>query len=195
MEPLTMALWNVIQDLLGLQASTLTFGHMTCRAFVVYGELLLLLRLIGDRRFSGQHAAIDVVLSIILGATLSRGINGTTPFFPTLGVGLVLIGIHALLAALTFRSSRIEKLLKGQPLTLVSQGEVNQLAMRRGHITHSDLASALRLKGQSADLSQIDRASLETSGKISLRPRQTAPQVLDVAVEKGVQTIRIQVEK
>ena len=80
-----MALWDVIQNLLGLQASTLTFGHMTCRALVVYAKLLLLLRLIGDRRFSGQHAAIDVVLSIILGATLSRSINGTTPFSPTLG--------------------------------------------------------------------------------------------------------------
>lgn len=189
-----MALWNWIQSSLGLQTPDITFGHMALRAIVVYGVLLVLLRIVGNRRFSGQHAAIDVVLSIILGATLSRAINGTAPFFGTLGVGFILIGLHRLLAAVTFQMPAVEKIIKGQPLILMRNGQTNSKTMRRGGISRREIASALRMRGQPVDFSRIAEASLETNGRIGLKTQKDAIRVLEVSVEPGVQTIRIQIE-
>jgi len=204
-----MTLWTFIQEILGLNTDSLSLGNMTCRAAVVYGMLLTLLRLVGDRRFSGQHAAIDVVLSIMLGATLSRAINGSAPFFNTLGVGVVLVGLHWLFAALTFHVRRLEKIIKGHAKPLISEGQINNDKLRHSHITLRDLGAALRLKGHPVDFSQIEHAALETNGKISIKMKEndssekihssqvnhSTVQVLDISVESGVQTIRIKIDQ
>ena len=66
--------------------------------------------------------------------------------------------------------------------------------MRRGGLTTRDLDEALRLQGEHPDSAQIDLAYLERNGSISLVPRKPQPRVLDVAVEHGVQTVRIELE-
>lgn len=187
-------MWNTIQAGLGLQAETLSAGQIACRAVVVYGILLALVRLVGDRRSSGKHSAIDVILSIILGATLSRAINGSVHFGGTLLSGVILVGLHWLLAALAFHVPRLEKLLKGRARPLVEDGALNQTALRRSHITHHDLLSTLRLAGQPGDLSQVSQATLETNGDISIISDRHI-QAIEVSVESGVQTIRIQLEQ
>lgn len=192
-------LWDFLQATLGLQEETLQFSHILWRATIVYFFLLILLRVVGDRRFSGQYAAIDVVLSIILGSTLSRGINGPAPFLGTLGVGLLLIVLHWCMSAATFYFPWLEKTIKGRAFMLFLNGELKRENLRHGHITLSDIASSIRLQGKQVDYSQISRAYLETSGKISVQTRQAIPDVnpnvLDVSVESGVQTIRIKLEK
>jgi uncharacterized membrane protein YcaP (DUF421 family) len=39
---------------------------------VIYIAALVTVRLVGDRRFIGKYAALDVLLTVILGSTLSR---------------------------------------------------------------------------------------------------------------------------
>ncbi|NJL02728.1 MAG: DUF421 domain-containing protein [Spirulinaceae cyanobacterium RM2_2_10] len=188
------AIWNLVQLGLGLQAEVLTAGQMLLRGLAIYGLLIVLIRVIGDRRFCGQHAAIDVILSIILGATLSRAINGSAPFFSTMAVGIFLVGLHWLLALLTFHWPRLEQILKGQALTLIDQGEPQRRNFRRSHITPNDLVAVLRRQGAPADLAQIKQAALETDGSISVQTQKSGDRVLEVTVAAGVQTIRIQLE-
>lgn len=197
-------MWDTIQAVLGLQTDTLSAGQIASRAVLVYAVLIVLVRLVGDRRFSGKHSAIDVILSIILGATLSRAINGSAPFWGTLGAGLVLVCAHWLAAALAFHFPRLEKFLKGRAMPLISSGDLNESPLRRGHITQRDLKSALRLSGHDVALSQVRQAALETNGDISLQvdpqaeqgaTRSPVARTLEISVEAGVQTIRIQLEQ
>lgn len=187
------ALENWLNALLGLQASSLSASHMGARAVVVYIVAWLMVRIVGDRRFVGKYAAIDVILSITLGATLSRAINGSAAFFPTFFAGVTLVAMHWLLGAIAFHLPQLEPWIKGQPRTLVRQGEQSARAMRKSHLTVQDLQTALRSKSCSGDLNDVDLATLELNGDVSVLTQSTA-HVVEVTVEEGVQTVRIVVE-
>ena len=55
---------------LGINAQQLNIWQMGLRAAIVYVAALLMVRIVGDRRFIGKYAAFDVILSIIFGSTL-----------------------------------------------------------------------------------------------------------------------------
>ena len=185
--------WMEWNELLGLNASTLSAQQMGARAIVVYVAAWLMVRLVGDRRFAGKYAAIDIVLSITLGATLSRAINGSASLLPTLAAGITLVGLHWLVAALAFRLPQLEPLVKGRSRVLVRDGEVSEGAMRSSHLTKADLAMALRSQGSLQSLDQVALASLEPSGEISVIP-QSSSRVFEIPVEAGVKTVRIVIE-
>ncbi|MGB3308102.1 MAG: YetF domain-containing protein [Nodosilinea sp.] len=181
---------SLISHLLGLDASPLSVEQICLRAAVVYIVAMLMVRVVGDRRFAGKYAAIDIILSITLGATLSRAINGTAPFFPTLAGGVVLVAMHWLLAAVSFQLPQLEPWIKGRSRRLVQHGQVNHSAMKISHLTERDLKMILRSTGSLTDLDQVELACLEPSGDISVIS-QSSPQVMEVAVEDSVKTVRI----
>lgn len=158
---------TVMHELLGLDADELTVLHMTVRAVVVYVVALLMLRL-GEKRFLGKNTAFDVILGIILGSVVSRAITGSTPFFPTLGAGLVLILLHWLFAVLAFHSDWFGTWVKGNARLLVKDGQIDWTAMRKSSISEKDLMSALRSQANIATLDEVQEARLERSGDISV---------------------------
>ena len=185
------AIAATIAWVLGLGATQLTLWQMGVRAVIVYLAALVMVRLVGDRRFIGKHAALDVLLTIILGATLSRAINGSAPFFGTLVAGLVLVGMHGLLAAIAFHFPVVESWIKGDSRVLIWEGQIHPQAMQKSHISRKDLESSLRLQAKLADLDQVRVARLESGGEISVIPQEQSPKILEVAVDSGVQTVRI----
>jgi uncharacterized membrane protein YcaP (DUF421 family) len=50
---------------------------------------------LGQKRFICKNKAFDMMLGIILGSVLSRAITGNDPIFPTIGAGMILVGIHS----------------------------------------------------------------------------------------------------
>jgi uncharacterized membrane protein YcaP (DUF421 family) len=167
---------------------------MCVRAVVIYVAAWLMVRLVGDRRFAGKYAAIDIILSITLGATLSRAINGSASFFPTLGAGITLVGLHWLVAALTFWLPQLEPWIKGRSRLLVQDGDLNERALRVSHLTKADLAMALRSQASLQTPDHVALASLEPSGEISVIPQSSA-RIVEISVEAGVQTVRIEIDQ
>ncbi|MBE9109944.1 DUF421 domain-containing protein [Nodosilinea sp. LEGE 07298] len=181
---------SLISQLLGLNTSPLSVEQICLRAVVVYLVAMLMVRVVGDRRFAGKYAAIDIILSITLGATLSRAINGSAPFFPTLAGGVVLVGMHWLLAAVSCQLPQLEPWIKGRSRLLIQHGRINHSALKTSHLTEEDLRMILRSTGSLTDLDQVEFASLEPSGNISVIS-QSSPQVVNVSVEDSVKTVRI----
>ncbi len=176
---------------LGLDAKELNLWQMGLRAAIIYVSGWIMVRVAGDRRFLGKHAAFDVVLSIIFGSTLSRTINGSAPFFPTIGAGFVLVGMHWLFAGISFHFPAIEKLIKGSSRVLIRDGQLNYKTMQKSHLSQKDLESSLR-QAKLIDTSQVEIARLESSGDISVLPKEKQPHIIEVNVEEGVKTIRIE---
>lgn len=170
----------------------LTLLQMGLRAIVIYAIALGMVRVGGDRRFIAKHAALDVLLTIILGSTLSRAINGSAPFFETLGAAFALVLLHWLLALIAFHFDRFDPLIKGRSHMLIQDGEINHAAMKKSHISYRDLKSSLRLKANLTDPSQVEQARLEASGEISIILKDKPPRVIELPVKSGVQTVRIQ---
>jgi uncharacterized membrane protein YcaP (DUF421 family) len=174
---------------IGLTGQDLTATQMGLRAVVVYLAWLAAVRF-ADKRLLGKYSPFDVVLAVILGAVLGRAINGSTPFFETMGAGAVLVGMHWLFAILSARSHAFGRLVKGEERVLVWNGEVRRAEMQKCHLSERDLLEMLRLNGGVADPRDVAAAYLERNGEISVLAFRTA-RVVEVDVLAGVQTVRI----
>ena len=188
---------ELLHELLGLDVDPqeLTVSQMSLRAAVVFVVTILTVR-VGQKRFFGRSTALDFILAVILGSVESRAINGSAAFFPTLVAGLVLVGLHWLFSWLAFHSRPFGKLVKGRATQVVQDGEVQKGAIRKLLITHDDLVEDLRSFASVSDPGQVREAWLERNGQLSVVGRGRADRevkVLEVRVEEGVQTIRVEI--
>jgi uncharacterized membrane protein YcaP (DUF421 family) len=194
MGPLFQSLRDSANWLLGLERSVedVNSAQMALRAILIYGLALLLIR-IASKRFLSQATAFDVIVAIMLGSVLSRAINGSAPFLPTVLAAAALVAVHWVLAFLALHTT-FGSVFKGEPKLLIKDGQVQHEVMRGAKITSADLDQALRINAKHTDISRIRRAYLERDGSISVIPYAREPQVLDVSVEDGVQSVRIKIE-
>src|SRR5512140_2189616 len=164
-----MGLSDMMNGMLGLEAQPkdLTVTQVCVRAVIVFIVTLVIVRC-AHKRFLSKMTAFDTVLGFILASGLARAINGSAPFCPTLAMGFVLVVLHRLVSALAFRSPRLGAWVKGQPDVLVESGVARADALRRHRISEHDLLEEARLNGQVARLEQIQTATLERSGEISI---------------------------
>ena len=165
------SLHSILDRALGIDAPQLSIWQVGLRAAVIYVAALVMVRIVGDRRFIGKYAAFDVVLSIIFGSTLSRAINGSSPFWGTIFGGFVLVILHWLVSAIAFHFTQWENTIKGRSRTLIKDGQLCHKAMQACHITREDLASTLRVQCQVNRLERVEQACLERNGEISFSLR------------------------
>lgn len=163
------------------------------RTLGVYAFALAAVRL-GSKRFLSEASAFDVVVAIMLGSIMSRGINGSGTLVPALSSGAVLVAAHWLLAALSSRLAWFGPLVKGNPRLLVKDGRIDHEQLRQSGMSEHDLAQAIRLKAGETELSRVRLAYLERNGSISVIAREQEPVVLDIRVEDGVQKVRFRLE-
>ena len=161
-------LLNFVESLLGLagEPKNLTFTQISLRGIIVMIAALVMIRL-GTKRSLAEKTAFDAVLLIVLASVLARAINGSAPFFPTLGGCVVFVLIHRFVGSLACRWHSFGTLIKGRPDIIVENGDVRWRMLRRNHISNHDLEEDLRLDAQTEDLSEIRVARVERSGDIS----------------------------
>jgi uncharacterized membrane protein YcaP (DUF421 family) len=164
-----MKFFETVSTVLGLQTEPrdLTFFQVALRGVIVFVASVIIMRL-ANRRFLSRMTSLDAVLGMILASMLARAVNGSAAFFPTLGGGLVLILLHRIFAALGFYSRLFETLVKGESDTLVIDGQRNNDSLRKNRITEKDLREELRLNGQTSEIPDVQIATLERSGEISV---------------------------
>src|ERR1041385_236489 len=151
---------------LGTQPKDLTFLQVSIRGFIIFVTTLVMVRL-SSKRSLAEKTAFDAVLVVIIGSMVARAINGSGPFFPTLGGGLILVIIHRLFGLTAYFSHAFGILVKGKPEVLVQNGALNRKNMVWNHISEHDLQEDMRLQAKTEDLSRIKVARVERSGDIS----------------------------
>ena len=164
--------YRFVDELLGLnlEATDLEFHHMAWRTFVVFLTAVILARL-GARRFLAHNAGFDIMVAIVLGSVLSRGINGQAAFLPSLGASVLLVALHHTLATLAFRWHWFSVLVKGHAYTLVRDGQLDRRGLARAKITRDDLDENMRLNGNLCAAEDVAEARLERNGSVSVVPR------------------------
>jgi uncharacterized membrane protein YcaP (DUF421 family) len=158
---------SAIDELLGIHAHELTWVQMSLRAVVVFLVTLSYLRL-ANKRFLGRYTAFDAVLAIILGSVISRAINGSAPFGPTLVASAVLLALHWIVSELAMISRGFSRIVKGTPKLLVENGRMHRHNMRACHISPDDLLEDLRYEAHVGSIEEVEAAYLECNGKISV---------------------------
>jgi uncharacterized membrane protein YcaP (DUF421 family) len=162
-------IYTFMTDALGLDKTgqELTAEQMVLRACVIYLFTLFVVKL-GKRRFLGKNSELDMVMIIILGSVISRGINGSAAFFPTLGASIALVLMHRASAWLACRSDKFSRLFEGDSILLVSHGTIDWQQMRKHDISENDLYVALRQALNIDDLKKAKAIYLEPNGKFSV---------------------------
>ena len=148
------------------KANELTTLQISVRGLIIFVVGLSIVR-IGDRRSLAEKTAFDAIFIVLIGSMLSRAINGTAPFFTTIAASIVLMIIHRAFAFGACKSHAFGKLIKGQPVTLVRNGQIDRAQMRRCLVSEHDFEEDLRLDAKTEDVSTIQLARLERSGDIS----------------------------
>ena len=136
------------------------------RTILVFAFGLALVRASGHRTFS-KWSALDTVVSIVAGSSLSRAITGNAPLFGTIAATALLVILHGVLARACAGSRRISSLFEGAPVPLGRDGSVDDGARRHHSVSHSDLEEAMR----GVDVGEVAQArliTLEPSGKITV---------------------------
>jgi uncharacterized membrane protein YcaP (DUF421 family) len=162
------------------------------RAVFIYLVVLSIVR-IGKSRSIGRITALDVLLGFILGSLASRGITGHASLSGTVASSAALVATHWLLTLYACKSHWFGDVVKGRCDVIVENGQPKRDRMLHHHISEHDLAEFLRNKGID-DVRDVRLAYKERNGEMSVLPKREPPRVLEVAVQNGVQTVRIQLE-
>jgi uncharacterized membrane protein YcaP (DUF421 family) len=144
---------------------------LTIRAVALFFFVYLLTRIIGRRELSSLEP-FDLILLIVIGDAIQQGL--TQDDYSVTGA-LIVIGTFAILqilvSYLSFRFPRLRPTLDGEPIVVVQDGRAIEKNMKRERITVDEVMVAARQE-QVASLDRIAWAVLETSGKISVIPKQ-----------------------
>jgi uncharacterized membrane protein YcaP (DUF421 family) len=150
---------------------TVPWWELVVRGFIVYGFLLIMLRISGKRQV-GQMAPFDLVLLLILSNAVQNSMNaGDISLIGGLISAATLIGINYLVSLSTYRNKTLEAVIEGRPQILIHNGRLFDDEMQKAKMTHHELNAALRESGcESVD--DVHTAILENNGVISVVPRK-----------------------
>src|SRR5437762_1135391 len=108
----------------------LSFLQIALRGVIVFALALVMVRL-GDKRFLSKKTAFDAILGFVMASMLARAVNGSAAFWPTLGGGFVLVGLHRLIAFSSRKWAWFGGLVKGTSDLIIRDGKVVQSGMRK----------------------------------------------------------------
>jgi uncharacterized membrane protein YcaP (DUF421 family) len=136
------------------------------RAVVLYCFLIFLMRVIGRRELSSL-GPVDLVLLIVLGDAIQQGL--TQDDYSVTGALIAICTIAAMqvfVSYLSFRSSRMRKVLEGHPIVVIQDGKLLDANLRRQRMTPDEIAEEMRMQ-QIGSFDDVAWAIVENNGTIS----------------------------
>jgi uncharacterized membrane protein YcaP (DUF421 family) len=150
---------------------SVAWWELILRGVIVYGFLLVLLRITGKRQV-GQLAPFDLVLLLVLSNSVQNSMNGgDNSLLGGLVSATTLVALNYLVGIVTHRSKTMEQLVEGRPIVLIHNGKLFEDVMDRAQLTHHELNSALRQAGCDC-VQEVHCAILENNGSITVTSRR-----------------------
>jgi uncharacterized membrane protein YcaP (DUF421 family) len=144
---------------------------LAIRAVALYVFVYLLTRVTGRRELSSLQP-FDLILLIVLGDAIQQGL--TQDDYSVTGAVIVVGAIASLQVAtslVSFKSRWARRILDGDPIVIVQDGQVIESNLRRERLTVDEVAEEARGQ-QIASLADVQWAVFEPSGKISFIPKK-----------------------
>jgi len=147
--------------------------EIVLRTAVVYLFLVAVFRITGKREV-GQLSILELIVILVISDAVQNSMVGeNTTLWGGLVAVLTLLGLDALLRALTGRSRRLRTAIEGEPRLLVRDGKILPKALRQEKLQPDDVRAAVRAKGLER-VEDVHLAVLETDGSISVIPKASA---------------------
>jgi len=151
---------------------------LVVRAVAVYAFLVVVLRVAGRRELA-QMTSFDLVLLLVISNAVQNSLNaGDNSLTGGIVSAVTLVVLNWVLGWATYRWRRVERIVSGKPIRIVTDGRVHVQALRKELLTLDELRSALRKQGimRITDCSQV---VLEPDGTFSVVRRDLVPRSLE----------------
>ena len=137
---------------------------------LAYTVLIVFLRISGNRTLSKMNA-FDLIVTVALGSTLATVLLSKDVALAegALALGL-LISLQFIITWLSVRVSWVKRLVTGEPILLLYDGELLQASLRKARVTQDEVRSAVRSSGL-LRLEAAQAVVLEPDGSLSVVKR------------------------
>jgi uncharacterized membrane protein YcaP (DUF421 family) len=143
--------------------------EIIARTLIIYGALLVGLRVAGKREL-GQMTAFDVVVLLLISEAVQNAIiGGDLSVTGGLIAAGTLIGANYSIAKARERLPWLREFIEGSPTELVRDGKLLRENMRKENLEPEELMMEIREHGL-ADVKDVRLAVLENDGSISVVP-------------------------
>jgi uncharacterized membrane protein YcaP (DUF421 family) len=110
------------------------------RSAGVYVLMLTVIRLTGK--------AFDLLVALMLGEVVDEMIYGDVSFLQGSVAIVVVAGMKSMTAWLSYSNQKMEKVLEGEPVLVVKNGEFQSDGLRKERLNELDVLSELRLQNR-----------------------------------------------
>ncbi|MGB6151339.1 MAG: YetF domain-containing protein [Pricia sp.] len=135
-------------------------------ALGIYISVIILTRIFGKRSFS-KMSSFDFAMTVAIGSIIASTLLSSTVSMLEGIIGLVIVYVLQITAALVRRIEWMQELMDNSPLLLMDGERILEDNLRKARVTQSDLRSKLR-EANVTRLSQIKAVIFETTGDISV---------------------------
>lgn len=145
------------------------FLYIVILSVVSLAVLFIITKVIGFRQIS-EMSFFDYVIGITIGSIAAEmSTNLDLEWWKGITAMAVYGIIGVILSLLSQKSIAARKIISGKPIILIEKGKISKKNMKKARIELDDLLSSARGNGY-FNLSDIDYAIMETTGKISFQP-------------------------
>ncbi|WP_341281781.1 DUF421 domain-containing protein [Paenibacillus sp. FSL H8-0537] len=148
------------------------FLTLVLRTVLIYFIVFLIMRFMGKREI-GKLSVFDLVISVMIAEIaviviedLDRTMwEGIVPM-------VILMLVQVGMAFVALKNRKLRLLFDGKPSIIMAKGKLNRDVMRKQRYNLDDFMLQLR-ENQITRISDVEFAILETSGKLSIIPKNT----------------------
>lgn len=145
--------------------------QMSSRGVVIFFIALILIRVSGRRSF-GVRTPLDNIITISLGAIMSRAVVGASDFIPVVVCCFVIVLLHRLFGWLIAHNKAFGRFIEGDKMVLFEQSKFQEDAMKKALVCQEDIMQGVRKSTLTEDMSKIEKVYMERNGEISAIKKQ-----------------------
>jgi uncharacterized membrane protein YcaP (DUF421 family) len=145
--------------------------QMSSRGVVIFFIALILIRVSGRRSF-GVRTPLDNIITISLGAIMSRAVVGASDFIPVVVCCFVIVLLHRLFGWLIAHNKAFGRFIEGDKMVLFEQSKFQEDAMKKALVCQEDIMQGVRKSALTEDMSKIEKVYMERNGEISAIKKQ-----------------------
>ena len=164
--------------------------YVLLKTFFFYWLIVIVYRFMGKREV-GELSIVDLIVSILIAELAAMSIEQakSSILLSFLSI-LLLVFLQILVSKLSLKYDKLRGLLDGSPSIIINRGKVNFKELVKQRYNLDDLLTQLRARNVKS-IEQVDYAILETSGKLSVFPKQNGksgsfplPLILDGKIQE-----------
>lgn len=137
------------------------------RTLSVYFFMLIGLRLFGKNQLSQLNAGDIILLLLISNAVQNAMVGPDTSLKGGLFAALILFAANFLVKKLMFKNPEVRDFIEEDPVILIKDGKVNEVALNKSEITIDELEESIREHGVE-HIQDVKLSVLEVDGNISV---------------------------